>query len=449
MILFFGMPFVAVALIIAAVLVAVKSLRGAVSWSRIRQGLCRAVGTAVVCVLIVAMLHRGDSRYQPVSLPASAVVADEPRAEELPTSGDPFRPDSPTEIPRAAPTGDSDSTAIDGADDETMVLFLSRKDLRELLSGDGADGSATLDELHRFYAMVPLSTSGPQAVPPVLREALSPVALRQVLQPDNIKLLAGVLLEVLERRDGTASSAADSSHAASQPLLAASAVAAELDDVFVPATESEYRPAMWVEQPGVGQVVVESEFLEASTPAEEALRDSVLEALHQDVDRAVRRTLGPKVDWQALIRLSATDEAIRRCIISTDKRTEVIETAEGAKSMQKTYALVEFPETMTQQILRDVESELRINRLLGLCVGVALLWVMAILFSAACRATQHGPLFRKLAAFPLLALLLLPCLLAFTFVLGAMISGATFEFKSEQDRHSCLVDDTLTEDAAY
>ena len=73
-------------------------------------------------------------------------------------------------------------------------------------------------------------------------------------------------------------------------------------------------------------------------------------------------------------------------------------------------------------------------------MSVGFLWLSVILFSMACRASQSGSLLRRLATFPVMALLIVPCMLVFAFMVGAMIKGATFEFATEDGRITCVVD---------
>lgn len=313
------------------------------------------------------------------------------------------------------------------ATNNTMVLVISGDDIQQLLGEDAASAFVGLQGLNRAYAMIPLPATGSSAMPAALLDALNPTTLRNLLSPDAMQVLATALSKVV-----TPQLADDSELAMAEGSLA------ESEDL-----ESEQPAhvlASWISNPGVGQVVVKSEFLEATTDEVDALRESIVAALKERVGRAAAQQFGADANWEKLIDVSLTDQALRSCILSTDARTQVIETREGSHPMQQTYALVEFPEAMQLHVLAQIKTALQQNRLVALCVSVAVLWLAVILFSAACRFSQSGSLLRKLATFPVMALLILPCMLVFAFMVGAMIKGATFEFQSEDSRAACIVD---------
>lgn len=408
-------------------------------WVQARRNVGRLLaGGAAVFVLLIALNGVASQRAPaPVGLTSQVEAAsDEPAAVvERPDGSEPAA-EAADDLSGAAPQKD---------DDQAMVLFVTSKELQKLIGKDSMNRLGGLEGLQRVYAMVPLSTKGPAGLPPVLREALSPAALRQVLSPAGIKVMTAALTQILTAGDDQSDGNGQNEKAAVQSitpvelLTEATAESPEGDDVVVETEEPRHILATWVDNPGVGQVVVKSDFLEATTREEEALRSPIEAALKLRVSHVVERDFGADASWDRLVDVSLSDGAIRDCIVSTDVRTEVIETSEGSHPMQQTFALVEFPESMELQVLSEVKSALRQNRLIAVCCCVAVLWLTAILLSVACRATQGGSLLHKLFAFPVMALLIVPCMLAFAFLIGAMIKGATFEFFDADGRISCVV----------
>lgn len=405
------------------------------SWLKARRILGRlALTGAAACTMLCALWSFGRHHQAPtdaVSNVSSLQLLAQAHAADESNAG----PSTPAE---EEPSGAGDSPAVAGpepaADDQTMVLFVSNEELQQLVGEEGVTSLSGLEGLQRAYAMIPLSPRGLAGVPPVLREALmSPAALRQVLSPSGLRIMSAALAQVLAKDDDSGES-----ETVPQGLLPAES---ETQLASPPVTEEEpHVLASWVRAPGVGQVVVKSDFVEASTSEEDALRAEIVKALKARISRTVQQSFGSDDNWEKLVDVSLTDESIRESIVATDVRTEVIETSDGVHPMQQTFALVEFPEDMEREVVGHVETALRSNRVSALCLSVGALWLAAILFSAACRFSQSGSLLRKLATFPVMALLIVPCLIVFAFLVGAMIKGATFEFKATGDRVSCIVD---------
>ena len=390
-------------------------------WVALRRLLSRVVVTAAMVMAMLLGLWTFAAANQPSATDGDAAQVDFDVASPVATLS-----------PQATAETDEQPGAPEpaaGVANDTMVLLISGDDVQKLLGQDGANAVAGLEGLKRVYAMVPLPTTGAGAIPPALLDALDPDTLRHVLSPGAMQIIATALSQVIVSQR-------------TEPPGVSGSLPAESDgtDEVVVAERPPHVLASWVSNPGVGQLVVKSEFLEATIDEEEALRESIVTALKEQVSRRAAKDFGANEDWQKLVDVSLTDQALRFCILSTDARTEVIESSAGSHPMQQTFALVEFPESMEQQVLNQIKVALRENRLVALCVTIGVLWLTAILFSAACRFSQGGSLLRNLATFPVMALLILPCMLICAFMVGAMIKGATFEFKSEDGRMTCVVD---------
>ncbi|MDG1893923.1 MAG: hypothetical protein P8J37_03345 [Fuerstiella sp.] len=300
---------------------------------------------------------------------------------------------------------------------ETLLLPLSQEFVAGLLGPEGAEAAAKLNasispELRQAYALIPLSATAPQTAGPVVRHALG---IRTFL---------------------TALSHAWTTAGMDTPLTAE----ASTDNVFKKDLLTSSVPPEWFENPGIGQTVVQSKFVESRIPAEDALRPAIVEALKHRVTGLASSRFATDGEWEKVVELAVTDNAIRNSFRKTWARTEVIDTAGNPTSMRQTYALIEFPEEVEQKVLSDIEAALKRNRVTALCITLGILWLCAVLLNLAFRAGQHGTFLRKLATVPVMGLLVLPCIVAFLVMTSAMANGRTFEFGWSDNRISCVVD---------
>ena len=303
---------------------------------------------------------------------------------------------------------------------DMLVLPLSEDFVAGLLGPKGAEAAAKLNasispELRQAYALIPLSATAPRTAGPVIRHALSPTGFRALLS---------ALSHVWHAAD------------LETQLTAEASTEGDLSADLLPAAE----PPEWIDNPGIGQTVVQSKFIEASVPATEALRPAIIGALKQRVTAKVSSDFAADADWEKIVELDVTDRAVRDSFRETYTRTEVIDTAGNPTPMRQTFALIEFPDDVEEQILADIETALKRNRVVALCITLGIMWLCAVLISLAFRAGQHGSFLRKLATVPVMALLILPCLVAFLAMTSAMANGRTFDFSWSDNRISCVVD---------
>jgi hypothetical protein len=307
---------------------------------------------------------------------------------------------------------------------DAVLLYISEQDFHKLLVRDEQGGLVGLDQLQQGFTLIPLPAAGPVAFP---------AAMRRVLSPAGMQILEKALSQILELTPGQSSSEIAASFPAanekdglsSEPPLAIpeaeGARASESSDLPGVTVTVATRPTLadWVHSPDV----VKSEFLEASVSAEDALREPVLQKLEERIDQLVRQQWGTAIPWRKLVHVVVPNQVIRQCIVRSDARTEVIETSEGSHPMRQTYALLDIPPFLEAQIMERVQQGIQRNRMITLCLALGTLWLAIIAFSAACRATRGSSLLRKLAAFPVMAALMIPCLLVSVLLLESMISG--------------------------
>ena len=315
------------------------------------------------------------------------------------------------------------SAATSSNEATTMWLPLSSDAIGELLSPEAAEAVDKLNEtlppeLRQAYAVIPLASATPNLKPPVLDTALSVPAVRDALASASVQTAVANFLELALLNPNADSDASDGAE-----IVAA-----------------EYIPATWRDNPGVGQVVVESEFVESGVPAEDVLRPAIIKALKAHVSKRSRQKFSSDGDWQKLVDISVSDRALTECIVETNSLQEVVSINGTDHLMQKTYALVEFPEAMEDQVLANVHTALRQDRAIALCVAVGALWLGWMLLSVVFRASQQGTFLRKLATVPILSLFVLPCVLVAVLMTGAIVEGKTFSFTWSGERISCQID---------
>ena len=83
------------------------------------------------------------------------------------------------------------------------------------------------------------------------------------------------------------------------------------------------------------------------------------------------------------------------------------------------------------------------NRMTAVCITVGILWLCAMLLSVVFRAGQSQSFLRKLATVPMIGLLVIPCVVMFIAMTGAMLNGETFDFEWSKDRVACVIDRTV------
>lgn len=309
------------------------------------------------------------------------------------------------------------------ADSEMLMLPLSNQVLVELIGAEGARAIEDLNasvppELRQAYAMIPILGPGQSAVGPVLRDTVGP-AIEHGLGDDGLKKLESAVSELI--------AAAKTKH-----MLTAEA-----------AVQEEYVAPDWVNNPGDGYIVVESEFAELSTDSKDNLRPAIEEALQKRVSELVSKQFGSDSGWARLMNVSVTDAAIEDCIVETSERTTVIETSVGGVPMRRTYALVNLPDTLQDDLAKEVRRSLQHNRMTAVCITVGILWLCAMLLSVVFRAGQSQSFLRKLATVPMIGLLVIPCVVMFIAMTGAMLNGETFDFEWSKDRVACVIDRTV------
>lgn len=361
----------------------------------------RSVGK-VWCVFLCVVLLRLVNGPQD-----SAAVATP--ANELPAADSSKTPDRNEAQP---PTGDN---PIVSSAEPILWLPMTPAIARTLFGDDG------VQVLERINAVLPSQLNGASSL--LQSSSVSPgtAVMKQALLRAGVSRILSSLQLLMRGSDAPA-----------ENLKPTPSVDVDSDEVT-------YTPADWIANPGLGQTVVHSEFEEATVSAESALREPITTALKLQISRLAERELDVSADWQKLVDITVSDEALRQFIVTTDTLTEVIPTIDGSKPMRKTYALVEFPETIEKQLLNDVRTAVRENRTAILCLCIAALWFGIVLLSFAARISQHSSVFRRITTIPVITLLILPSVLISLSLLGNIVSGDVLLIPAKAGHHTSLV----------
>ena len=310
--------------------------------------------------------------------------------------------DQPGESPAAS------EIRLQTADGKIVVVSLPAEIVEQLSADNRTRVLEALSEavpagIRRAYALVPLPSPVSDPVTGSVQQVLTLSRLEAL-----VHAVAGVWNEPVTAEQ-TADSPDDSLHHTS-PLLA------ELD-------EHQERPA-WIDNPGHGRIVVRTEFVDASEPAAESLQPMLCSALLQAAEKSVERQAALDDSAVKLVAFSLSDAAFKRSVKETYARTETISTtAEGPKTLRRTYALVEFPDSVLNEAAASLRTGVQRNRTraLGLAIGFA--WLTVVLLSFAVRAGNSQSKLLRLAGTPVLGLLMLPCVLAAAGMIIAMSQG--------------------------
>lgn len=437
----FALPGSTELILIAAVILIPLAIR-LFSRSTRSKSVLGAVGmTCLICVGLVmlarfGMVNREEPQVATISnyqqptdsvvwkesagdSPASVLKSEKPNARTATESG--------SESTSSGVAGDPQLSEIapgshgPSYDGNVIWLPLSDKVIEQIISPEGAKALAELNkslppQVRQAYAAIPLSATGPGVAGPVVHGALISPVIRQALTSKPMQAFLAGFSQLVAVESGSE----DGPHA--------------------DAEAEEYVPPEWIENPGIGRIVVKSAFEPAATSPEESLRPAIVKALQNEVTKSSIRAFHTDGEWTDLIDVQVSDAAIEKFIIETDTRTEVVRTGNSDTVMKQTYALVEIPESAKQRVLSDVRHALKQDRSIALCVTLGSLWLGAVLLTVTIRASQNGSFVKRVATVPLLSLLVLPCLLLTIAMTAAMTQGKTFSFSLDGERVSCSID---------
>lgn len=370
----------------------------------------------ITAVVVVAMMMLAATLY--TSRSASSVTVHTARSsssvlQDVGTSG------TAVDVVDTSLAGISTTTTADG---EMLVLPLSDQVLADLIGEEGVAAIERLNEtvppqLRQAYAMIPITGPASGTVAPVLRRTIGPA----VLSEQGRNLIQSTVSNLLPEE------------VAKKGLqLIAEAAEEQTGDTF--------EAPEWVETPGDGFIVVKSEFALEGEPVGKVLRPAIEEALIAQVESLISARFHTDDGWKRYVSLAVSDDAIEECIVKTAEETELLPTTGGTFEMQRTYALIDLPETLKEGTVASVRSSIQQSRMMSLGVTVAIAWLAALFLGVGARLAQSPSTTRKVTMLPVVGLMILPCGVAFCLMVGAMTSGETLDFSWADEPMTCVID---------
>ncbi|MEP3479680.1 MAG: hypothetical protein ABJZ55_10565 [Fuerstiella sp.] len=289
----------------------------------------------------------------------------------------------------------------EAAPDSSDIFFVITKEgLNKLIAASGGDIEAfDVETVKQASALMPLSLSQSRALSPVLRTAASPIMLKRLFNPTNLKMIQGLL---------------EGSHTPAET---------ELPTIDHQAWDLFLLENSWIENPGIGQVVTTTEFVEAGSSEQIAkeVQSAIKEAVVVEVRKQAKEKYGVENLDPSTLNLSLIDAS--EAIAQTAQWKEQI-TPENV--MVKTHVLVDLPKKEIGLLMASVKSELQKVRLIGVAIVIGLIWLGMALSSVAFRTFHTKSRVWKLLVIPVLTLAVIPCLVGAMLVIGQMANGDFF-----------------------
>jgi len=409
---------VSITFLLFAAIVGFIVLRGVVrlfSGANGSDSVLKALG--ITAVVVVAMMMLAATLY--TSRQASSVTVHTARSSSS-VLQDVESSSAVVDVSDTSLGGISTTTTADG---EMLVLPLSNQVLADLIGEEGVAAIEKLNEtvppeLRQAYAMIPITGPASGTVAPVLRGTLGPA----VMSEQGMNLIQSTVSNLLPRE------------VAEKGLqLMAEAADGELAD-------GKFEAPDWVETPGEGFIVVKSEFALEGEPVGQVLRPAIEEALITQVESLISQRFHTDDGWKQYVSLAVSDEAIEECIVKTAEETELLPTTGGTFEMQRTYALIDLPETLKEGTVASIRSSIQQSRMMSLGLTVAIAWLAALFLGVGARVAQSRSTTRKVAMLPIVGLMIVPCGVAFCLMVGAMTSGETLDFSWADQPMTCVID---------
>lgn len=301
---------------------------------------------------------------------------------------------------------DPKDAATDEIDTSDIFFVITKDGLNKLIAASGGDIEAfDVETLKQASAFLPLSLSQSRALSPVLRTATSPMILKRIFNPTNMNLVQELLKNSSAKTDGKTLAAPVDYRARSLFLMENS----------------------WIENPGIGQVVTETKWVEAGRPEEIAreVEASIREAVAARVQKLAKEKYGASRLDTSKMDLSFFDPS--QAIAQMAQWHEQVDDSDDPDSvMVQTHVLVDLPQKEIDLLMAGVKTELQKERLAAVAIVVGLFWLGIALSSIAFRTYHSNSRLWKLVAIPVLTLAVIPCLVGAGLMIGEMYTGNLF-----------------------
>lgn len=313
--------------------------------------------------------------------------------------------DSKSITTQGGPKSDAAEPA-EATDSSDIFFVITKEGLNKLISASGGDIEAfDVQTLKQASALMPLSLSQSRALSPVLRTAASPIMLKQLFDPTNLKVIQELLQNSSVKPKGPT----------------------EIPPIDYQAWNLFLLENSWIENPGIGQLVTQTGMVEADRP-EEIAREvelAIRNAVAERVQKLAADKYGPskRNGWQID---TSTFDASQAIAQTAQWQEQVSETGDPDDVMVRTHILVDLPAKEIDLLMRGVKTELQKERLVAVGITIGLFWFGIALSSIAFRTYHSKSRIWKLVVIPALFLAVIPCFVGAALMVGEMYSGSVF-----------------------
>jgi hypothetical protein len=324
-----------------------------------------------------------------------------------------------------SPPADDNDVSTDVAESETpdithdvsqngriVVLQLSDAAVERLMGTAGQEWLRDLrdklpEELRDSYALIPLAaTVGTTA----------PAAARPFATADRIQAALTAMASMLPGGPTPTVNSDVSEHRSDSSTTAVANAA----DSLAPS-----RPPKWMKETEKQQVLVETEFGEENHNSKLELSKAVHTAFMKHLADVIPANDRYSRNWYRMVTLKLSDSVLTECVVDTYQKVQVIETAEGPKIMQKTVALVEFPDSIDASALTAVRDATQRQRTGIIALSVGLAWVGLVMATVGIRVGRRKSWLGRFVITPVFLIAAATMGGAGIFLVGASSAGET------------------------
>ena len=307
--------------------------------------------------------------------------------------------------------------AAESANGGVVVFQPSDETVQQILGIAGQDllrsfNAELPDHIRQTYALIPLT-------PPVG----SAVSVNPLLAAGGLEKIANSIVSLVERTESAA------------PIVTTDSPTASAEADNVRGAESEYRSVPdWVNGTDGRRIVVHTKPILQGDDADTLLTIAVNEALSKHVE-SITAAMNADLHRQArFVRMELPPATAKKYTVDTYERLETVETqTEGATPFRVLYALLEFPEAVDQMAVHQLRQSIQRDRILGLGVVVAFVWLSVCASGFGIRQWLRGTKLGRVTAIPVFAVAAIPTLLIAICVVF-MLSNGEFAKYSRNSR---------------
>lgn len=308
--------------------------------------------------------------------------------------------------------GDKSNTTVFGraakSDNGDVVIFQPSDEMVQQILGAGGQellksfNSELPGRIRQTYALIPLT-------PPVG----STVPMQPMIAAGGLEIIANSIVSIVEHAES----------AASNPPAASAALTAEADGTLTAAPEHRPEPE-WMSKTEGRRIVAKSKPVFPGDDPIVKQTEAINEALAKHVE-TVSASLHPAMlDHAKYVHMELPQAIAGKYIVDQYERPASMESEIGGKtSFTLLYALVEFPDTIDQIVVRQIRQSVQRDRIIGLAVIVGLIWLSVCSAGFGVRQWQKGTKLRRIAATPVFALITIPALLLTVALVCALAKG--------------------------